>query len=217
MLSTWQKLQSIFYPVRIRKGSSPHNPQLELFYYHRRFILATGDAVYSDAHRYKPLVAAFSAPALKPHLSELSHVLVLGTGLASAVHVLDRMGYHPDFTLVDIDTLVLDWAREFLPRNTDRSVETVHADAFRFIEEATATYDLIIVDIFFGRDVPEAVTDTRFLAACKARLSAGAFLVLNFMQRRNEDTGIARRALEAVFGTPIEISFGINKVYIVKS
>ena len=216
MLSFSQKLQSVFYPVSIRKGSSAHNLQLELFYYHQRYILATGDAVYSDAHRYKPLVAAFSSTLLKPQLAGISSVLVLGTGLASAVHVLDRMGFSPHFTLVEIDALILEWAREFLPQNAVGRIETVHADAFQFIEEARDIYDLIIIDIFFGRNVPEAVTGAKFLSACKARLSRGGALVLNYMQRRDEAPDIAKAALEAVFGEAVEISFGINKVYIVK-
>ena len=65
MLTFRQKLLSHFFPVSIRKGATAHNAQLEIFYYRGRFILATADAVYSDGHKYKPLVAAFSAPPLK--------------------------------------------------------------------------------------------------------------------------------------------------------
>ena len=85
MPTFWQGLQSLLYPVRIRKSSSTVNPVLELFYFQGRYMLGTPDAVYSDGDRYRPLVAAFTAPGLKPHLGNVRNVLVLGTGLASAV------------------------------------------------------------------------------------------------------------------------------------
>jgi len=212
VLSFWQRLQGLLYPVSIRKGSSPLNPVLELFYYHGRYILGTQDAVYSDGNRYRPLVAAFTAPALRDHLPRVRDVLVLGTGLASAVHVLDRYGYRPRFTLVEIDALVLDWAVEFLPEGTVAT--PVCANAFGFIATDEQIYDLIIVDLFFGREVPAVVTQHRFLQQCRSRLEPGGHLVLNYMVNRDEDEDRAKKALKAVFNDVTELSFGINRVYI---
>ena len=178
-------------------------------------MLGTADAMYSDGHRYRPLVAAFTSPALKPYLQSVRKVLVLGTGLASAVHVLHRYGYHPHFTLVEIDELVLEWSMEFLPADHLQHVSPVHADAFTFIAEDTGVYDLVIVDIFFGREVPERVTQQEFLQQCKARLGPKGRLVLNFMVNRPEEEAKVKTALKEVFTELTEISFGINKVYIV--
>jgi spermidine synthase len=90
----------------------------------------------------------------------------------------------------------------------------VCADAFAFIKADRETYDLIIVDLFFGREVPEAVTSSDFLQQCKARLQPGGHLVLNYMVNRREEEEKAKAALEAAFENVQEISFGINKVYI---
>src|ERR1044071_5243470 len=114
-LSLGQKIQGILFPIRIRKSSSALNPVLELYYYQGRYMLATKDAIYSDGEKYRPLVKAFELPLLKSALGRVRNVLVLGTGLASAVHILNAKGFRPQFTLVEIDNLVLAWAREFLP------------------------------------------------------------------------------------------------------
>jgi spermidine synthase len=213
-LSFWQKIESIIFPVSVRKSSNALNPVLELFYYRRRYILATKDAVYSDGTEYRPLVKAFDAPVLKPHLGQLKNVLVLGTGLASAVHILYARHHRPHMTLVEIDAAVLEWAREFLPAEARAHVRAEHADAFAFIAADANTYDLIIVDIFIGRTVPEKATDPIFLEQCKARLNSEGFLILNYMEARADKPGKAKAALEAAFDTVTEISFGINKVYI---
>jgi spermidine synthase len=143
-------------------------------------------------------------------------VLVLGTGLASAVHVLRRFGCRPRFTLVEIDPLVLEWAMEFLPDGSRQDVRPVCANAFGFISTDRSTYDLIIVDIFFGREVPDLVTQHRFLRHCCGRLRPGGHLMLNFMVNRYEDEARAKTALSAVFKQVKEMSFGINRVYIAK-
>lgn len=187
---------------------------LELFYFRGRYILGAADAVYSDGDRYRPLVAACKSPALAPYLPRVREVLVLGTGLASAVHVLKRYGHHPGFTLVEIDPLVLEWAMEFLPEGASERIRPVCADARVFMEDQTGRYDLIIVDVFFGRNVPGFVTDAEFVWRCRARLQPGGRLVLNYMINREEEDTKAKAALEAAFGTVTEISFGINKVYV---
>jgi spermidine synthase len=213
-LSFWQKIESLLFPVSIRKGSSALNPVLELFYFQGRYILGTTDAVYSDGTKYRPLVKAFETPQLKAALPGLQSILVLGTGLASAVHILSAKGFHPSFTLVEIDSFVLQWAEEFLPAGARRNVQTFHQDAFQFIAECTSSYDLIIVDIFFGRDVPAEVTASPFLAQCKKRLQSDGFLILNYMESKERPEGQARLALQALFSNVAEINFGINKVYV---
>jgi len=214
MPTTWQKLQSLLYPVRIRKSFSAVNPVLELFYFRGRYLLGTPDAVYSDGNRYRPLVAAFTARGLKQHLHAVREVLVLGTGLASAVQVLNRYGHRPHFTLVEIDPVVMDWAMEFLPVEDIKRVRPVCADAFEFIKADTGTYDLIVVDIFFGREVPDHVTRPDFLLQCKARLRPKGHLVLNYMVNQKAEEKKAKAALEAAFDNVEELVFGINRVYI---
>jgi spermidine synthase len=216
-ISFWKRIESYLFPVSIRKGSSTLNPVLELFYYQGRYILATQGAVYSDGNKYRPILKAFNTPGLKRQLPRLKKVLVLGTGLASAVHILHSKNFNPEVRLVEIDATVLAWAKEFLPETAKPHVHAVHDDAFAFIVKDTSVYDLIIVDIFFGRIVPEQVTSSAFIRHCKARLNPDGFLVLNYMERPNEGPGKAKAALEAAFNSVTEICFGINRVYIVRA
>jgi spermidine synthase len=215
--SLWQRICSQLFPVSIRKSSSTINPVLELFYYRGRYLLGTSDAVYSDGIKYRPLLAAFGSKILKPHLSGVQNVLVLGTGLASAVHILHSYGLRPAYTLVELDKLVLDWAIEHLPADTVQSVAPVCANAFDFIATNTTHYDLIIVDIFNGRKVPAQVTTHGFLQQCKEQLTTSGHLVLNYMVNSVDDEARAQVALDSVFDTVEGLSFGINQVFVAKA
>lgn len=214
MAGILQRIQSIFFPVKIRAGSSAFNDSLKLLLFRGRYMLATSDAIYSDGTKYRPLLAAFARPELKPKLFGLRNVLVLGTGLASAVHILEQRGARPDYTLVEIDKTVLDWALEFLPGGSRERVRAVRSDAFDFIGSETARYDLIIVDIFFGRSVPDGVAERVFLERCRERLMRGGVLVLNYMLAPENHPQKVKAALEATFGSVEELSFGLNRVYL---
>lgn len=211
-LTRFQQFISYLYPIRVRSSSSPVNPVLELFRYQGRWQLGSVDVLYSDGHRYRPLLAAFRA--IRDRLPILNRVLVLGTGLGSAVAILHRQGFHPHFTLVELDQVVLDWAQEMMHKTPMPHIRPVCADAQAFVATDQGTYDLIITDVFKGRVVPDFVTGAAFLRQCRQLLAPGGCLVLNYMVNSASDETKAQRALEGVFRQVQELSFGINRVYI---
>lgn len=211
-LSWYQQLLSYLYPIKVRSSSSAVNPVLELFYYQGRWQLGAVDVLYSDGHRYRPLLMAFNA--LKVRLPLLEQVLVLGTGLGSAVSILHRKGIRPRFTLVELDRVVLDWALELMPEGAKETVLPVCQNAQDFIAADRGRYDLIIVDVFNGRVVPEFVVTTEFLRQCRERLKPEGCLVVNYMVNTASDEPRAVRALEGVFRDVRELPFGINRVYV---
>ncbi len=214
-LTFLQKLRSYFYPLTVRRDSSAINPVLDLLYYRGRWQLATADALYSDGIYYRPLVAAFKS--LKHFLPQINNVLVLGTGLGSAVHILHKKNYYPDFTLVELDEKVLNLALSLMPQKASGKINPICADAQFFLAEDTGSYDLIIVDVFNGRTVPEFVLSAAFIRNCKSHLAQNAFLVLNYMVNDPGDEHKAKAALEAAFGKVKELAFGLNRVYITKA
>ena len=214
-ISLFQKIRSYLYPVLIRTDSSIFNPVLELYHYRNRWQLATSDALYSDGVKYRPLLAAFKA--LKLSLPNIRSVLVLGTGLASAVQILNKQGYHPAFTLVELDPKILSWALELLPGAAKGKINPICTDAALFLEQDKQQYDLIIVDIFNSRTVPGFVTEPAFIQQLYQHLASGGNLVLNYMVAQPGDEQKAKAALEAAFGKVDVLSFYLNRVFIAKA
>ena len=211
-LSTFQTIRSWFSPLFIRRDSSEVNPVLELYYFRGHYQLATADALYSDGVYYRPLLTAFTA--LKKQLPSIKKVLVLGTGLGSAVQILARNGYHPDFTLVELDEKILKWAMALMPKNVKARITPVCANAQNFLDDHSTKYDLIVVDVFEGRHVPGFVLSDDFLQQCSVHLNSGGRLVLNYMISETQTEEKAKAALEAAFDTVKTYPFHINRVFI---
>jgi predicted membrane-bound spermidine synthase len=212
-ISPWKKAISFLTPVRLWKGSSPVNPVLELLLSSGRYQLATVDALYSDGNRYRPLVAGLGE--MRRQLSGVKSVLVLGAGLGSAVDVLRTFGARPEITLVELDEVVARWGRELL-RSEDRdSVRFVVEDAQVFVQEGSDEYDLVIVDVFSGREPLPFVTQPDFLRACKQRMAPGGMFLLNYMLNAGSapwDETLSR--IETVFAGARVLAIGPNRVMI---
>ncbi|HTN47652.1 MAG TPA: hypothetical protein VL098_14980 [Flavipsychrobacter sp.] len=207
-----RKILSLFYPVKVRTGSSDVNPLLELFYYQGRWQLATEDALYSDGSRYRPLRLAFGA--IKDRLPAAERILVLGTGLGSAVNVLDSMGFQPEITLVELDGVVLDWAKEVLPLRLRPRLKFVHANADVFVKKSTDRFDLIVIDIFNSRDVPGFVMQQDFLLRCKNLLEKNGCLVLNYIVHSKEAWEASLLIFGELFPDHKIHELGVNRIIV---
>jgi len=209
-LSLLKRILSYIYPVVIRKGSGTVNPVLELLLFRDEWQLATRDALYSDGTRYRPLLLAFEK--IKKELPAVKKVLLLGSGLGSAVKILDKMGHHPEFTLLDIDTTILEWAKELMPEHLNKNIKYICDDAEHFIKSTNLNYDLIIVDIFKGRVVPDFVNDTSFLLDCKDHLNIHGILSLNYMINKPAEWNMFKDKITEIFPKNKIYPVGINRI-----
>jgi len=174
--------------------------------------LAAVDALYSDGDRYLPAIAALDN--LKPFLSSVKDVLILGAGLGSMIRAMRSKGYDPHFTLVDNDKMVLEWAIEFLDDERVASIQPKCLDAQAFMESNIEKYDFIFIDIFNGRTVPRFVSTTVFLQQCHGSLRAGGHLAFNYIINDDHEWEKVRNICTLLFPGHKIISHGINRIII---
>lgn len=208
----YKRILSFLYPIRIWKGSSLQNKVLELLLYQNQYQLATEDALYSDGTRYRPLVLAFNE--LKTVLPNVKSVLVLGTGLGSAVQILDSKKIKAEYTLVDIDKTVLNLAKNYLSKRSGLSF--VCADAVEFMNGNAKKYDLVIIDVFLSRVVPGSVIARAFLSKCKNAVTNGSYIVVNYIISTEEEWQRVSGNITSVFPDHKIIGSGINRIIIAK-
>ncbi|PZR27733.1 MAG: hypothetical protein DI535_09110 [Citrobacter freundii] len=208
----YKRLLSFLYSICIERRSSALHPVLELYLRRNQWQLATEDAWYSDGRRYRPLLSAFRK--IKTELSVINDVLVLGTGLASAVHILEHMGVHPHFTLVDIDRTVLDLAIELMPPHNLSQIDPVCMDAQQFMQGNKTLYPLIVCDVFIGQTVPGFVSSTAFLQQCRTGLQPGGRFILNYVEKSKELYQEICELMRDIFPGYTRIEFGDNKIFV---
>ncbi|MBS1688882.1 MAG: class I SAM-dependent methyltransferase [Bacteroidetes bacterium] len=211
-ISPYKRFLSYFYPVRIHTASGSNNPVLELYLYRGRWQLATIDALYSDGNKYTPLVRAFKE--VKTKLQGVKKILVLGTGLGSAVQIFHSMGYKAQFTLVDNDAVILKWAMELMNEQLLSDITPVCADAKTFITDNKETCDMLIVDIFQGRVVPGFVTGNNFLQECRRHINTGGIFIMNYIAIREAEWANVKRSIDQVFPTVKVLNKGLNRIII---
>ena len=208
----WQRVLSHIFPIKIRKVSSPVNPILELYLNKGRWQLATVDALYSDSIYYRPLVLAFKE--LKHVLPSLKKVLVLGTGLGSAVQILASKNHYPKYTLVDYDKQILEWAIELMDESLLPYINPVCDDAKKYMDKNEEHFNLIIIDIFESRIVPSFVTERAFLEQCRKSLLPGGHVVINYMIIDDAKWQADKQNITSVYTNTKEIAIGVNRVFI---
>jgi len=206
------KLLSYLQPVSLRRSASDVSGSIELLLYHNRFRLFTNSAFYSDGDHYFPAVAV--AKHLREFLPAMRSVLVLGAGLGSIVHVMRARGCAPHYTLVEKDKTVLKWALEILGEGNSPKLEPVSDDAESFMAQNERKYDLVFVDIFKGRVVPDFVTAPLFLRQCRNSLAPGGRVALNYIEVNKHKWDNVQKAVAGVFPGCQVISKDDNRILI---
>jgi spermidine synthase len=207
----YKRLLSYLAPIWVKRGNSRENPDLELLLYRGRWQLATTDAIYSDADKYTPILTAYKS--LEHKLPSLKNVLVLGSGLGSAVQIMGQRGYTPDFTLIENDEQVLEWAKDLMPAYNG-NVKMIKADAMFYLDVDREKYDLLIVDVFKGREVPEFITTKPFMEKCRSHISESGNFVLNYIIEEDQRWLKFKLILNEVFPGHTAIKNGINRIIV---
>ncbi len=197
----------------LRRSAGAVNARLYLYLYRNQFQLATDDAIYSDGDRYEPAVVAVDH--LKEFIPSVKSVLILGGGIGSMVRVLKDKVYDPHYTIVEKDKVVLQWAMELFEQEKSLRIEPVCNDAQVFMEQNTGKYDLIFVDIFTSRVVPDFVTTERFLDLCQYSLMPGGHFAVNYIINYKPDWENVKQLFTKLFPDHSEIDLGINRILVI--
>ena len=118
------------------------------------------------------------ALAIKP---DAKRVLVLGLGGGAITKRWWRD--YPGMTIdtVEIDPVVIDVARRFFGLPDDARLTVTNADARRYVQTTTKTYDVVIVDTYYADSIPFHMTTSEFLREVKAKMSPGGVLAYNLI------------------------------------
>jgi spermidine synthase len=172
----------------------------------RRALIVDG-AVQSvapeDGHRGSGYWAAM-IPNVRP-----KSTLILGLGAGTVAHLLTRRFGPIPIVAVDDDADTVEIARTEFDLNLD-NLEIVIGDAFRFVDESSAKFDLILVDLYHGARPARGMVAMPFLAGLQRILERKGLVVFNLYSAYLNEKRLTR--LRAVFRSVVVVPASANRI-----
>jgi len=134
---------------------------------------------------------------------DIRSALLLGLGGGSIARALHHARPRMQIHAVEYRQSVIDIAETFFALEKDKRLHLHCADATRFIKQDSQQHNLIFTDLYLAEGAHSAQKDQNFFADCKERLADNGLLLTNHWCSEYQDSEIARRALQAVFGNKV--------------
>jgi len=120
---------------------------------------------------------------------EPKKVLILGFCAGTFAHMLNNRFEGIDITGVEIDSKMLDIAKDFFKIDKIKNLKLVVADAFDFVKKDKEQYDFILIDTYLGSNFPQYLASTEFIEHVKKRVTDDGVVIMNMLNTdKNKDT-----------------------------
>lgn len=169
-----------------------------------RYLMANGiPQSEMDLHTRKPVApyVILLDSLIAPAAIQGERALMLGLGGGLMANILAEKKYITD--AVELDKRVIDIAKRFF--YLDKNVNTIQQDARYFLNHCERVYDVIVIDLFKGEELPGHVLTLESLNALKKNLSPGAKIYINWHGYLRGDIGLGTSIIYNTF-----ISCGYN-------
>ena len=186
MISRFKKFLSYGFDILLEERRSPINPELKLYLSKGQLKLVTSGAVYSYGERYTNFRDSFRLVDIQNRKPE--NVLILGLGMGSIMSILERnFNIQARYVGVEIDAIVRELFLKYKNEITLSPFELHTEDAGTFMKRQVKTFDLICVDLFCDRIVPERFESAEFVMQLKRALNPGGMALFNRLAVERDD------------------------------
>ena len=203
------RLLSYIYPIT-KKVESKYSGTLEITWHNGKKHLNTKNANYS----YGSLQKILKFGLQNIDISNYENILILGLGAGSVIDTLIKdFNYKNHITALDIDPVIIEIAKAEFNLSENKNLKIICDNAVDFMNQNKNLFDLIIVDLFIGTEVPESFLNTSFWDdIIKSNSDKGSILFNASLQNNNnkklfgiishlEDNKYQTTKLEKVNGT----------------
>jgi spermidine synthase len=211
-------LASFLVPIKVEERAGMVTPRLEIYLSRGRYVLDAVRVNYSFGGLDTVFREAFSQFDIEDR--EIKNALILGFGAGSVASILcQEYKKAVQITGVEKDPVVIDLAKKYF-RIEDYTHLTLHVeDAGDFVDRCDQQFDLIVVDLFVGAEIPPQFREEGFLTSLGRLLSAEGICFFNVaihnQEVRTEGKNLFRRMESLVGKTEFcPISFGRTENWI---
>lgn len=173
-------MMRFLFPHVVVKTSSRYNPDICII---REWSGLT--LLVNGSRQSGPYIKMLWEKALRAfHLHErknIQSILVLGIGGGTVIELLSHRYPNASIVAVDIDQTVIDIAKQYFHVDRIARLTICCSDARRFVAKKKK-FDLIVVDLFIGREIPAIVSQSTLYERLKKMLSPQGIIILNFLR-----------------------------------
>lgn len=221
------KLLSFFFPKIIYKINSPVNGEIKVVeQFGKRSIKVSGieqsgpmvERIWEKGVKKFQISNCFAKAKFPPESKfQISNVLILGLGGGSVVKVINKHYPQAKILAIEIDPIMIKLGREYLNLSKYQNLEIKIDDAFQLVKSLRAKqFDLILVDLYLGKEVPEKIGDDRFLKNVKRILSKKGIVIFNRLRgrKRQNDLDLFFEQLKKIFKSVKVVKPLVNQLFI---
>lgn len=180
-----KRLLSYIIPQKIAEFRTPYNAYIRINDEGggKRKLLVNGSpqsGTYIDV-LWDTALGSFGIAGLTP----MRKILVLGTAGGTVIHKVHGFFPHVPITGVEIDEIMIEIGKKYFSLGDMHELKFIHADAKEFVHSEVKkkhVYDFIIVDMSFGRVIPEFLTTQKFIDELHVLAGSGGHVVINYLR-----------------------------------
>lgn len=175
---------SYIYPQAIAQFTSPYNKDIRVVLECNRYKILVGGSPQSGPYIEKLWCSAFKS--FKVNGSEaVNRILILGVAGGTVISLLHNLFPRAQTTGVDIDQTMIDVGKKYFALSQISHLNLICADVrvlIRKLIEKKTCFEMVIVDLSFGREIPDFVISRTFLQNLRKIMPAGGRLIINYLR-----------------------------------
>ena len=174
---------SYIFPQTVARASSPYNRDIRVNVENGTYKLLVNGARESGAYIASLWRHAFRSFGVTKK-REVKNILVLGVAGGLSFTCFIKRILNPVSRGVDIDAVILDIGKTHFGLGALPRFRSVCRDARKFVSAYKGVrFDLVVVDIYVGPDVPDFVLTSKFERNVKKLLSQNGFVLINYLRQ----------------------------------
>lgn len=182
-------LLSYLYPRTVEELPSPVNGKIKVIKFWGNYRIHVGGLSQSGG-----LVNTLWDTALKKiHNSSfiIHNSLVLGVGGGTVIKSLNKYFPNAKITAIEIDPLMIKLAKKYFNLDHSKNLRIIIQDAINWVlKNKQKKFDLILVDLYIGKDIPRELESDYFLKALKRILNKKGITIINRLRDKENQKEI---------------------------
>lgn len=172
------KISSFIWPITIETISSSFNGAIIVKEFFGKKYIEVGGLMQSGKIPHDLFTKGFRQLGITSS-DHPNKILILGVGGGTVISILHSMFPHSSICAVDIDPVIVEVGRKYFGWGTIENTKIIIGDVFDDRLSMGDKYDLIVIDLFRGYEIPTAMSDMKFLKKLKKKLSKNGCVIFN--------------------------------------